>query len=309
MKNLIKLLTISIIVGYLYSPFSILYSQKAAAQQQTLRVSPVIINVTLSPGKTHTHQVTIENLGNAPMPLRASLSDFMTSGEEGGYIFEETKNNPLLSWVRLDQDEFILNPKEKKTLKMTIATPKSIPVGGYYGVLFFEPVAQTDQSTVTKVNAKVGILMLANIGVPDAKQAEILAFDPEAFSTDGTVPFILRVKNISLNFFSAKPQLTILPLLQLQQEAKHYNLEEKTIFPGNSRRWTENTTITDLQPNIYKAQLTVSSGNGQVVTAEKYIVVLPPLYVGIIAVLSLLVIFLIAKRKRLGTAAKAIFHS
>jgi hypothetical protein len=310
MKKLIKLLTIIIVIGYLYSPFSILYSHKALAQQQTLRVSPVIINVTLSPGKTHTHEVTIENLSNAPVPLRASLSDFMTSGEEGGYIFEETKDNPLLDWIQLDENEFILNPKEKKTLRMKIVTPNSIQVGGYYGVLFFEPVAQADQSAITKVNAKIGVLMLANIGIPDpnAKHAEILAFETEMLNSSGTVPFLLRVKNVSLNFFSAKPHLTVTPLISLGSEPKQFDLEEKTIFPGNIRRWTENTTVENLPPNIYKAQISVSSGNGQVVTAEKYIVVLPLVPAGIIAATILFVLFLIVKRKRLGKTAKAIFR-
>lgn len=299
-----------ILVTFLISHLSSLISP-AVAQEQTLRVSPAIINVTLSPGKTHTHKVTIENRSSMPMPLRATLSDFMTGGEEGGYIFEETKDNPLLSWIQLNETEFILNPQEKKTIEMTITTPKSIPVGGYYGVLFFEPVVHGEQVNVTKVNAKVGVLMLANIGVPDAnaQKGEILDFSTDFLQEDGTVPFLLRVKNISLNFFSAKPNLIITPLLPISSAQKQYELEEKTIFPSNIRRWTENSRVQNLQPNIYRATIAVSTGNGHVLTNEKYFMVMPLMHIAVTAVVLLLIIFLISKRKRLRKAAEAFLHS
>lgn len=301
-------LSFLLLVTFLISHFSTLISP-AVAQEQTLRVSPAIINVTLSPGKTHTHKVTIENRSTMPMPLRATLSDFMTGGEEGGYIFEETKDNPLLSWIQLNESEFILNPQEKKTIDMTITTPKSIPVGGYYGVLFFEPVVQGEQINVTKVNAKVGVLMLANIGVPDAnaQKGEILDFSTDFFQEDGTVPFMLRVKNTSLNFFSAKPNLTIAPLLSFTGAQKHYELEEKTIFPSNIRRWTEETTVQDLQPNIYKATIAVSTGNGQTINQEQFFIVFPIAQALLAAAIIMIVLFLSIKRGRLRKAAKELF--
>lgn len=309
--NTFTKLVVSIGIAFaLYSLFPTLHSHPAYAQQQTLKVSPVIMHVQLSPGKTSTQTVAIENLSDAPMPLRTALSDFMTGGEEGGYVFAETKSNPLLSWVKLNETEFILNPKEKKELQITITTPKSIPVGGYYGVLFFEPVAQSDQSSATKVNAKVGVLMLANIGIPDpnTKRAEILMFETDFFQPEDNVPFLLRVKNISLNFFSAKPSLRIAPLLLGGTRMEEYAWEEKTIFPGKIRRWEESTTIQHLPPNIYKATVSVSTGNGEIVTAEKYFVVFP-FVKGVITIAALGVgIFFLSKRKRFGEAIKAFIR-
>ncbi len=295
---------------FFISHFSPLISE-AHAQEQKLKVSPVIINVTLSPGKTYNHEVAIENLSSSPLPLRATLSDFMTGGEEGGYIFEETRANPLLSWIELNETEFILNPKEKKTLQMTITTPQSIPVGGYYGVLFFEPVPQDDQTNVTKINSKIGVLMLANIGVadPNAKQAEILAFETNMFNTHGTVPLLLRVKNVALQFFSAKPLLTITPVIGWNGQVKEIELEEKIIFPGNVRRWTEENTIHDLAPNIYKAQIAVSTGNGQTMQDEHYFIVFPIMQAVIVSTIVIVLVFLLAKRKRLGKALQALIRS
>jgi len=281
------------------------------AEQQTLRVSPVIINIDLSPGKTSSHDATIENLTNSPIPLRASLNDFLTSGEEGGYIFEDSKENPLLSWITLSESNFILNPREKKKIHLVIKTPQTIPVGGYYGILFFEPVLQNTATAATQISSKIGILMLANIGIqdPNAKQTEILAFTPSQISQDGTVPFVLRVKNIALNFFTAKPILTVSPLLSFSNSTKPQYLEEKIIFPGKVRRWTQDTTIQNLSPNIYKAHLIVSTGNGQSESQDQYFIVFPYMQVLLLLSIVIIVLFLFAKRKRLKATLTALLSN
>ena len=290
---------------------SVLITQKAYAAQQTLRVSPVIINVALSPSKTTTNEVTIENLTNTPLPLQATLNDFVTGGEEGGYVFEDSKTNPLLSWINLSDKEFILNPKEKKKIMMTIKTPPTIPVGGYYGVLFFQPILQNATTQTTQVSTKIGILMLANLDVPDdgRQKANILAFTPSQLSQDGTVPFLLRVQNTSLNFFTAKPILTINPVLPGSEIQKPIYLEEKLIFPDKVRRWTQDQTIHDLSPNIYKVHLAVSTGSGQTITTDKYVVVFPVIKALGIFLIVVIIIFLTVKRKRLRLAMQALFHS
>ncbi len=289
--------------------FFILNSTTAYAAKQTIRVSPVIINLQLSPGKTLSQKVTIENLTSTPLPLRASLNDFVTGGEDGGYVFADTKTNPLLKWIKLSDDEFILSPKEKKKITMTIKMPSSIPVGGYYGILFFEPVVQSVVTNATQVHTKVGVLMLANLGVPDngGKKADILTFTPQQLSQDGTIPFTLRVQNTSLNFFTAKPILTLTPILSTKKQTAPIYLEEKLIFPDKVRRWTDDQTMHDLSPNIYKVHLAVSTGNGNTVITDRYFVVFPLIKFLVRLGIFLIIIFLIIKRKRLGKVANALF--
>jgi hypothetical protein len=297
-------------VVFLISHFSsLIFPPKADAAEQSLRVSPVIINVSLSPGKTYTHEVTVENITNAPMPLRATLNDFITAGEEGGYVFEETKTNPLLSWIKISETEFIINPKEKKKLQMSITTPKSISLGGYYGILFFEPVLPTTTANGARVSSKVGVLMLANVGVtdPNAQKAEIIDFTMPLIDADGTLPALLRVKNISLNFFTAKPQLSITPLLPSFSQSPHsITLEDKIIFPGKIRRWEEQSVIHGLAPNIYKMQLAVATGNGQNVTTGSYVLVFPYEKALVASILITIAIVGITKRKRIRKALTAL---
>jgi len=310
----IKYLTTGFIFFILYTLYLILNTGTAHAASKTdkasqiLRITPIIINVPLSPGKTYRYPVTIQNASDTPLPLQTTLNDFLTTGEEGGYVFPESHSNPLLSWVSLSETEFILNPQETKTITLTINTPKTIPLGGYYGMLFFQPVLQ-DTSQVTHIVPKVGLLMLANVGVqdPKAKTADILTFSTGLLHEDNQVPFLLRVKNISLHFFTAKPILTISPLFPLHtQPPKPVYLQEKIIFQGKIRRWEQTLNIPEAVPNIYKLHLVLATGNGQDTVQDTYFIIFPFIKAGAILLLFITTVFFVTKRKQIKKFFKAL---
>jgi hypothetical protein len=152
--------------------------------------------------------------------------------------------------------------------------------------------------------------MLANVGVqnPDTEKAEILTFSTNLLGQDGSVPLLLRVKNISLNFFTAKPILSLTPLINFSEKTHEVTLEDKIIFPGQVRRWTEDTAIHNLKPNIYKAHIAVSTGNGQSIATEKYFIIFPFTKAFIIIGVLILILFLINKRRRLTEALAELYR-
>jgi len=280
----------------------------SGTRPQIIRVSPIIINVPLSPGKLYNYEINVENLTDKALPLQTSFNDFQTTGEEGGYVFEDTRTNPLLSWIKLSDNVLILNPNEKKKIKLTINTPKSIPLGGYYGILFFQPVLPSDMNT-THVVSRIGVLMLADIGVPDpkAKKADILTYTIGLFHQNNQLPVLLRVKNVSLHYFTAKPILTISPLITFSpQNQNPMYLEDKILFQGKVRRWEQAITLPNAQPNLYIAHMAVSTGNGQYVIEDKYFILFPFTQAFIILLVIVLVIFLTRKRKRLKKTFEAL---
>lgn len=280
-----------------------------ADSKQIFSVSPILFSIPLIPGKSTTQEITVTNLTTKPLPLQTNLQDFESTGEEGGYVFEDTHTNPLLQWIKLSNTQLLLKPKEKKKLQVTITTPRTIPLGGYSGMLFFEPVTSTVTSHTTTVIAKVGVLMLASIGVPDpkAKPLEIVTFAP-GFPDGNQLPLLLRVKNTSLHFITAKPQLSFSPVFSLTKSDPEIRpLEEKLIFQGKIRRWGGVIDLSDLPPNLYKTNVAVSFGNGNFVTKETYVLIFPIMQT--IIGTSLIVFFrvLIAKRKRLKKALSVFF--
>jgi hypothetical protein len=309
MKNKIISLTLYIVILH-FALYALRLSEATASSNpQILRVSPVIIHVPLSPGKTYEHEITVENMTGKALPLRASLSDFQATGEEGGYIFQDSHTNPLLSWITLSDKNLLLNPKEKKKIIATITTPSKIPLGGYNGMLFFEVVPR-EITEATRVIPKIGVLILANVGVadPKAKKAEILNYTTGFLHETDQIPLLLRVKNISLHYFTAKPIVSISPLIKLDKnESQPIFLEEKIVFQGNVRRWEKNLTLQDAAPNIYKAHLMLSTGNGQFITEDRYFIMLPFMKLIPLTLFILLALFLYKKRKHLLKALKALY--
>ncbi len=203
-------------------------------QRYTIRVSPLIIPLSLSPQKTIKHEILIENLSNKPYPIRINFSDFIST-EDGGYVFPERNTSPLLSWIRVKPTEFIIPARAKQKIILTITTPKNIPIGGYYGMLFFEPVLPVSNKS-TQIISRVGVLLLGNVGVVDekAQKAQILTFSLPHLIFDRKTTLLFRVKNISLHHFTGKPILSLSPLFG--EYTKQF-LEEKIVFPGKIRRW------------------------------------------------------------------------
>lgn len=263
---------------------------------QLIRVSPLIFNINLSPGKTYDYKVTVENLTNVPLPVKAYFENFRTTDEEGGYVFENKTPNPLIKWSSVNPQDMIINARERKIINLKIQIPNQVPFGGYYGVLFFEPIIGKQTNQKTLVSAKVGTLLLANIGTLTKPSAQILTFSLPKISESDQLPLVLRVQNNGLNHFSAKPILKIKPIIGSGQKIF---LEEKFVFPGKTRRWENQVILDQKWRGIYKADLAVSTGKGEQIYETTYFISLP-LTKGILLLISVsIILFIIFKRKNL----------
>jgi len=269
-------------------------------QSQIISVSPAIIPLVLNPGHTISTEITVTNLLSVPLPLQIQRSDFQTTGEDGGYVFQDTHNNPLLSWMQLSDNEILLPAKAKQTITVTIPVPKVVPVGGYYGLLFFDPVLPTANptNTSTSISARVGVLFLANVGIVDANavKANILTFSlGNIFDQSNELPLVLRVENTSLNYITAKPILLVQPLFGNPEEK--YILEDKVIFPGKVRRWEQPVQLKDAKPGIYNVTLNMSTGEGHYIVYKTMFVIAPLLPIVAILFFILVAFLLSFKRK------------
>ncbi len=289
--------------------FSILSNRAIALEKvqphvkQMIRVSPVILKVKLDPGTKQNYQVKIENLLDAPLPLRASVEGFDASDEEYGItISEENIASPLMDWISLSDQDAILPAKTAKDFTIQITVPDKVPLGGYYAMIFFTPIFPG-----VPVSSKIGVLALANIGVQDQKnKAEIVTFDfDHKIYERGPIGATIRIKNTSLNYFSAKPALTIKPLFGEEQT---FELEEKTILPGKIRRWQRAFDIPNLYGGIYTATLAVSLENGDYIYSTTHFVGFPVTKAVLIILGTLSSIYILLNRKKVSKALKILIR-
>ncbi len=270
----------------------------------SLKVSPVVIPLQIKPSQNISLPIKLTNISNAPLPLRASFNDFQTTGEEGDYNFADSRANPLLQWSSISPEEVIIPAHEEKEVTLTIKTPPTVPVGGYFGMLFFEPVLEPQiHREATQIVPRIGLLLLGSVGVENKPQTEILTFDLPLTTDKTHLVTLLRVKNIGLQYVTAKPLITT---ASLYGDMTKQVWEDKVVFPGKIRRWTE--TLGFNHPlDVVTVRLTVSNGNGSTTTVTKTVIVLPYLqailFIGIVVIAFLVIL----KRKNLRQALSILF--
>lgn len=297
-------ITISVIFFFVLLVQFVPLSHAQSNPKSILRVSPVILNLALDPGKTITQELTVENLLDTPLPVRLTLNDFGITDEDGGYSFPDSQKNPLLSWITLETKDMIIPAKSKRTIQMTIQIPKTVPVGGYYGVVFFEPVFPAISKT-TQINAKVGMVMLANIGIPNSQKlpGEIVQFNlPNFIQNPQNIDFFLRVKNSSLYHFTAKPILTFKPIFGKPTKVI---VEDKVVFPGKTRRW--NVPVSpEIGYGIYNTKLAVALGNGKQITTNTLVFVIPVTQIMIALIILGGIVLIFRNKTRIKKALKTL---
>lgn len=281
-----------------------------SSKREIIKVSPFIFDLTLSPNKIYTYEMTIENLLEIPVPIRITTEDFQVSEDSGDYIFEKNNANSVVSWITINPKEMILEPKEKQIISVTVKTPEKISFGGYHGMIFIEPLFPNQKQFNSLLTTKIGALILTNIGSPAN------GVHP-ALISDYTIPFVLLDKN-SLNYeFTVKSNslyhFTARPFIHVRSffTNEHKNaLEEKLIFPGKTRFWNGTSSIPDLMPGFYTGQLRVSLGNGIQTISTKYFFYFPPYAIVITAILlgSVLLLKKVNLFPKLETRIKALFR-
>ena len=264
-----------------------------------VRVSPIIINVSLQPGSKQIYTVRIDNLTGSPMPIRGTVESFDPSDEAVGYSPKPLINpeQSLAQWIQILSPDSIIPAHDFREFFVKINIPASVPIGGYYAMMYFSPVypGQT-------VSSKIGVVTLANIGIQDSENYKIsvedFSFNKILYDSE-PIDIAFRIKNTSLNYFSVKPTLNLSPVLGASDAL---DFDEKIILPQKIRSWKRTISILNTKWGVFKAVLTIRPGTGKAVSVQKYIVVFP-FKMSLLILLSISVLsVLILKRKNLRTA-------
>lgn len=275
------------------------YTQPIHAQEANafIRVSPILFDVRLSPGKTYTYTVNVKNLLPVPLPLRIKTERF-TSPQEIEQI------NSLSTWIQIEHPDMIIPAQSDRSFTFQVQTPQKIPFGGYYSTISLEPLVPFQKKNENfLIQTKIAIPLLANIGTPQTvAQAKITNFTVQnIYNSEKNTYVNFEVKNNSLYHFSAKPYYEVQSLLGSPQKTVG---TEKIILPGAVRSWSEQINIGRF-PGIYRLRLLISVGNGNQITDERWVIAIPVVktIIGIFTLATTL--FLFRKRKKV----KKAFHT
>lgn len=279
------------------------HAQQVSFPKQYLSVTPIISELKLVPGKNTSYELKVKNLANAPLGISAEVGNLV----EPDSIDIGEDVSPIIKWTKLSENDFIIDAKSEKTIKVTINPPKDIKESGYYEVIYLTPfVGGQNQKEKPVVLSRIGALVFATYGDLNYKnlkeKVKISTFSPTSFfQKKSEFDLDLEVENNYFTHFSAKPVVVVNSLFGSKEK---FELEEKHILPGKSRIWQIAGPLKKW--GIYKAKLALSIGNGEQIFANTTFVFLPLREILIVILIFFVIFFVIFRKKRLKKALRIL---
>jgi len=234
---------------------------KAAEGEFYLQVSPSPLVITAKPGQTNTYDLKIRNAGTQTEKLTIAPRSFTVKNESGEVAFDDTKKPAEIGdWIRFAQTNFIVQPGEWFTQKITIAVPESAGFSYSFALAITRQDTPKSQDAGRALKGSVAIFTLVNIDKPGATRK----LELDSLSTNSGIyeylpaKFDVKLKNTGNSIVRPEGNLFIQRSTDDTQPISvlPVNKSEGYILPGSVRTLSINWT--DGYPDI--RQSTDSSG-------------------------------------------------
>jgi hypothetical protein len=234
----------------------------------TLRVSPAISNIQLSPGETSaTIVATVTNQTNSPLVVDITARDFGALITRAGAIsFYGSGYNPatnphgLQTSVSLLSPSLTLAPKTTEKVAVTLNSVNKLAAGGHYGAILFSPesLVASLSNTRVSIHSAVASLLFLKTASGGTQTLRLLPF------SEGAVRFTMPSSNYIV--FSDTGNTQTAPEGQLTLYGPSGGIISTTvinpgsglILPGTSRLLTTALPLPNMRfarPGIYKVVL------------------------------------------------------
>jgi hypothetical protein len=292
------------LAGALFLPF--VSTAPVSADEETatipkiwIQISPVSEKIKLKPDKKIKRQISVSNVGGEPFDFRVYAESYSAKDLSYDPIFDQASDyNLIVDWIKFDKTEYkALKPGESINIPYYVDTPKDMPGGGQYAVVF----AETDNNSTgsegiaMKTVSRVGCLVFADLGGETRNSGEISSFE-QLFLLEAPLKSEAVIKNTGNIDFAAKFSTTVTTLFG--REIINVT-SENSILPETSRKLTNTWTEAPFF-GIFNVKNTINFIDGTKLDETKT-VLLGPLWlwitVYIIFLLTLVVIMLIIALK------------
>lgn len=250
-----------------------------APKNTGLVVSPAIIEVVLEKGKVYSREVVVKSTSSEATGFVVSIENLILAD------FASVSDKEIIppEWIKSEQQEFILNPGEVRKVSIVFSPSSNTPPGGYYGIMYIQPVADFSTFTGEKTSAvpKVGVLLLAKVKGRSVENLVFTGFKNKPISTDREV-ITLGFEN--LGNVHSMPSGEVVVKNFITRKVKKLPLNPSIVFPNTSKEI--NIKMEDkLATGVYT--LTYSSN---VVTKSMTVLFLEPVMTLVISALTLTMI-------------------
>lgn len=184
-KDILRWGSILFIAGLAALGVFALTNQTAAAAEQPvselrLSSSGLPISLVANPGTTVTTDIRIRNEGTQAETLKTGLMKFGARGDEGRpELMDREAGDSYFDWVTITPSEFVVQPNEYKTVRVSIDVPAEAAFAYYYAVTFSR-TSDEKPAEGQAVKGSLATLILLEANVPGAKrELQVVEFKAE----------------------------------------------------------------------------------------------------------------------------------
>lgn len=296
-----------LLIFFLFVGLWLLPNSSFAQEKAGFSVSPPSFEINALPGDTLDNTIKIENLSPFSLKIKAQPKNFIAYGEGGQVSLTEEGNSFSISkWIKLEDDEFNINPNDFALVNFKINIPKNAEPGSHYGAIVFSTVPdQKSKTSGAFLSQEIGSLILIKLPGDVFEDAKLLSFKPERqiFQT-GNIRLLALVENTGN--VHIKPYGSIYLTNIFGKKVKSIEVKGKNILPGSKRLFDEEFKLNSL--GYYKTQITlIYAGGGKILKGETgfFVYDKKTLILYVIIGTSALIIYLIL-RKRINRALKVL---
>lgn len=190
-KNILTAVVFAVALTFMASSQALAVDTNTA---NTLKVTPVRSDIEIKAGASKTVEVTVSNLTDGQITVRAVQNDFVAGDERGtpALILDDSKFAPTHSLKRFmtPLKDITIPAKQAKTIGVVITVPEDAQAGGYFGAVRFAPTSPDDGGQVN-LSASVASLMLLTVPGDAVEKLDLTSFEIQKhgktapFFTDG----------------------------------------------------------------------------------------------------------------------------
>jgi hypothetical protein len=282
-------------------------AQSTTRKGQGLEISPPLRDLKANPGQTVKTTVKVRNVTNNPLDVKAAVNDFTAAGEDGQpkllLTDQETTPYSIKDWITTISS-VTLQPKEQKTVNITMNVPSNASPGGHYGVVRFTGTPPGESSNAVALSASIGALILVRVSGNIQELASVEQFYTAQNNHQrwlfeyGPVDLVQRIKNTGN--VHIKPSGTVRVTNTFGRETATLKINEGggNILPSSIRKFQQ-TLNKKLLFGRYKAQADIVYGSkNTILVASTVFWVIPYKLIAIILALIALLIFGIKRYNR-----------
>jgi hypothetical protein len=252
-----------------------------AASVAGLTISPLRSEVDIDPGTVYSNHITLVNTTNKPLPVNLSAATFGVTDEDYNYSFD--LSSAVLSWVRFDPSETILEPNETQTISYSIGVPIGAEPGGQYISLFARSQLETSVESGINSQEQVASLLYITINGDVTRYGKLISLH-HPWLMIGASPWTAEIQDNGSTHFTSDYSLTVETLFS---KRVGYVSGSALILPNSIRLVMANIPLAGI-PGVYKFIYSIGLGDEPAKNITSYVLYMPPLD-GLFVLVALLI--------------------